>query len=74
MTEEEILTVFFDATEQEIYRPKQKQLRRQYYSAKRKCHTIKPPVVVRNEGKIKAVSKFHPGSVHDKRESTRGNE
>lgn len=65
--EEEIETLFFDATEQPIQRPGSKKPRREYYSGKHKCHTIKHQIAVDEDGKIQAVSRSYPGSVHDKR-------
>ena len=65
LTEEQIITLFVDATDQHIQRPQSKQ--KKYYSGKKKKHTIKNQVVVNSHGKILSVSKSHPGAVHDKK-------
>lgn len=65
--EEEIETLFFDATEQPIQRPSGKKPRRDYYSGKHKRHTIKHQIAVDERGEIRAASRSYPGSVHDKR-------
>lgn len=63
--EDEILELIYDATEQEVYKPKKKQ--KEYYSGKKKKHTIKHQIVISKEGKIKAVSKSFGGKTHDKK-------
>ena len=65
ITEEELLNIFIDATEQQIRRPKRKQ--KEYYSGKKKKHTIKHQLVVNRKGKILSVSNSSPGSKHDKK-------
>lgn len=75
MSEDEIRLAFFDGTEQPTNRPKRKQ--RDWYSGKKKRHTIKHQVVVvkkrkkNDHGKrklrIAAVSKAFTGKTHDKR-------
>jgi hypothetical protein len=74
---EDIRELFFDATERPTRRPKQGQ--REYYSGKKRRHTIKTQVVVARRTKppgpgkkpqrlrIAAVSESFPGSVHDKK-------
>jgi len=74
---EEIRELFFDATERPTRRPKEGQ--REYYSGKKKRHTLKNQVVTARRTKppgpgkkpqrlrIAAVSRTHPGSVHDKK-------
>lgn len=74
---EDIRELFFDATERPTRRPKEGQ--REFYSGKRKRHTIKTQVVVVRRTKppgpgrkprkvrIAAVCPSAPGSVHDKR-------
>ena len=55
-----------DATEQEIPRPKDKRKRKQYYSGKKKRHTIKTQIFIeRNSGQILELSPPVPGSIHD---------
>jgi hypothetical protein len=82
LTEEEILKLFFDGTEQPTNRPKHGQ--RKWYSGKKKRHTMKHQVaVVRRKKKpgrgkkkrkvrIAAVSKAFAGKTHDKRMALRG--
>jgi hypothetical protein len=74
---EDIRELFFDATERPTRRPAKGQ--RDYYSGKKKRHTIKTQVVVVRRTKppgpgekprkvrIAAVSESHPGRVHDKK-------
>jgi len=76
LSEDEIAELFFDGTEQAVHRPKRGQ--RQWYSGKKKRHTIKHQVVVvrrkkkRGRGvhkrriRIAAVSRAFPGRTHDK--------
>lgn len=65
LTEEQLLEIFIDATEQQIQRPQRKQ--KKYYSGKKKRHTIKNQIVVDSKGKILSVSKSTSGAVHDKK-------
>jgi DDE superfamily endonuclease len=77
LAEDEIRELFFDATERPPRRPKRGQ--REFYSGKKKRHTIKAQVVVVRKRKppgpgarprrlrIAAVSESHPGSAHDKK-------
>lgn len=77
VAEDEIRELFFDATERPTRRPKRGQ--KEFYSGKKKRHTIKAQVVVVRKRKppgpdasprrlrIAAVSESHPGSVHDKK-------
>jgi hypothetical protein len=77
LTEDEIREFFFDATERPTRRPKRGQ--REFYSGKKKRHTIKTQVVVVRRCKppgpgvkprrlrIAAVSESCPGTTHDKR-------
>jgi DDE superfamily endonuclease len=74
---EEIRELFFDATERPTRRPEEGQ--REYYSGKKRRHTIKNQVVTARRTKppgpgkkprrlrIAAVSESFPGSVHDKK-------
>jgi hypothetical protein len=74
---EEMRELFFDATERPTRRPERGQ--REFYSGKKKRHTIKDQAVVARRTKppgpgkkprrlrIAAVSESHPGSVHDKK-------
>ena len=66
MSEDEILEVFIDATEQGINRPKTGQ--KHWYSGKKKKHTIKHQIVVSKTGKIKAIGNSATGKTHDKKD------
>jgi hypothetical protein len=77
LAEDEIRELFFDATERPTRRPRRGQ--REFYSGKKKRHTIKAQVVVVRKRKtpgpegeprrlrIAAVSESYPGRVHDKK-------
>jgi hypothetical protein len=77
LAEDEIRELFFDATERPTRRPGRGQ--RQFYSGKKKRHTIKAQLVVVRRRKppgpgvgprrlrIAAVSESFPGRVHDKK-------
>ena len=54
-------------TERRIQRPKDEDEQKDYYSGKKKCHTVKNVVLVDKELKIQFLSETHPGKVHDKR-------
>jgi hypothetical protein len=77
LTEDELRELFFDATERPTRRPERGQ--REFYSGKKRRHTIKTQVVVVRKRKrpgpgakprgvrIAAVSAAFPGKVHDKK-------
>lgn len=65
LTEVELIELFFDSTEQQICSPKHKQ--KNYYSGKKKRHTLKNQLVVLKRGKILSVSKSTAGKLHDKK-------
>jgi hypothetical protein len=54
-----------DATEQRVQRSHDYATQKQYYSGKKKCHTIKTQIVVNEHGRIRHVSDSVPGSTHD---------
>ena len=57
---------FIDSTEQEIQRPKDKRKRKNYYSGKKKRHTVKTQYMVNKEGTILHKSNQHKkGRKHD---------
>ncbi len=61
--------VWLDATEQEVPKPEEKQARKQRFSGKHKCHTLKTQVVTARTSKGRNVI-LHtfgglPGSLHD---------
>lgn len=62
LTPEEV-TLLLDVTEQPIERPKNNQ--GDYYSGKKKRHTLKTEIRVTQEGKIRSVSKAFAGKTHD---------
>ena len=60
------LKAFVDSTEQEIQRPKNKKKQKEYYSGKKKKHTVKIQYMVNKEGKILHKSNQHTkGRKHD---------
>ncbi len=65
LTEDQIAEYFIDATEQPINRPKNNQ--RDYYSGKKKKHTLKNQIVINKNMKITSVSKSVEGNKHDKK-------
>ena len=56
---------FVDSTEQEIPRPKNKKKRKNYYSAKKKKHTVKNQYMVNNQGLILHKTRHEKGKKHD---------
>lgn len=62
MTEDEILELIFDATEQDSEKRKGSG-----YSGKKKRNTVKTQIVVTPAGRIKSVSKSVAGNTHDKK-------
>lgn len=65
LTEKALIELFVDATEQQIQRPKKGQ--KNYYSGKKKKHTLKNQIVINGKGKILSVTKSTPGKKHDKK-------
>lgn len=63
LTKDVIEELLIDATEQSIQRPIKHQ--RQYYSGKKKRHTIKHQIIIDGKGKIHDVSKTEKGKKHD---------
>lgn len=63
VSQEEAQALLMDATEQTIERPERGQKR--YYSGKKKRHCIKNEVITTQGGRIVAVSKSVPATVHD---------
>ena len=62
------LEFIIDGTERPIQRPKDKQRQREYYSGKKKRHTVKNVTIGdRRTRKIKALSRTRPGKTSDKR-------
>jgi hypothetical protein len=72
-TAEEVLKTYpglqfiIDGTERPVRRPKDASKQRQYYSGKKKRHTVKNNIVSdKRTGKIKVLSPTVPGKQHDK--------
>jgi hypothetical protein len=63
LSEEEILQLVVDATEQRTERRK----KGCGYSGKKKSHTVKTQIVVDKKGNIIHISKSVPGNIHDKK-------
>jgi hypothetical protein len=62
------LEFIIDRTERPIQRPKDKKHQREYYSGKKKRHTVKNVTIGdRRTRKIKALSRTQPGKTSDKR-------
>jgi hypothetical protein len=62
------LEFIIDGTERPIQRPKDKERQREFYSGKKKRHTVKNVVITdRRTRKIKALSRTRPGKTSDKR-------
>lgn len=62
------LEFIIDGTERPIQRPKDKARQREFYSGKKKRHTVKNVVITdRRTRKIKALSRTRPGKTSDKR-------
>jgi hypothetical protein len=56
-----------DATKQRISRPGDQEHQREYYSGKKKQHTLKTQRVTDGEHPIRAISEAIPGNMHDKK-------
>ena len=67
LEEEQELSFFHDGTERPIPRPKDKEAQKQYYSGKKKQHTIKNMVVINTLCKILFLSQTCEGKKHDKK-------
>lgn len=65
LTQESVLSLLVDVTEQPIQRPQSKKNRKKYYSGKKKAHTQKIEISMTDKGKIINISKSTPGRVHD---------
>ena len=59
------MKAFIDATEQEIPRPKNKRRRKNYYSGKKKKHTVKTQIMVNKKGVILHKTRHRKGKQHD---------
>ena len=63
LDQSELETIIIDATEIQTQRPSRHQ--RQYYSGKKKKHTLKVEIMTDTKGKILSTSKVVPGRTHD---------
>ena len=61
------LEFMIDGTERPINRPKDKEKQKQYYSGKKKSHTVKNNIITARGGKVVYVSGTHEGKKHDKK-------
>lgn len=63
VSEQEAMDIIIDCTEHPIERPKKGQ--KEYYSGKKKRHTLKTEIKMTEEGEIIHLSNPHPGKQHD---------
>ena len=61
----ELQDVLIDATEQQIQKPKDKQKRKDNYSGKNKCHSLKTQATTSKSGLFLHLSRSVPGKVND---------
>ena len=55
-----------DGTERRLNRPKDKEAQKEYYSGKKKSHTVKNNVISQRQGKVVFLSDTYEGKKHDK--------
>ena len=65
--EEELAIYFHDGTERPIPRPKDKELQKEYYSGKKKQHTVKNIVIINTQSEICFLTTTCEGKKHDKK-------
>lgn len=65
--EEELAIYFHDGTERPIPRPKDKGRQKEYYSGKKKQHTVKNIVIINTQGAIRFLTTTCEGKKHDKK-------
>lgn len=61
------LEFMIDGTERPINRPKDKDKQKDYYSGKKKKHSVKNIIINERGGKVVYLSDTHPGKKHDKK-------
>lgn len=61
------LEFIIDGTERPINRPKDNEKQKDYYSGKKKAHTVKNNLIVERKGKIRYLSDTYEGKRHDKK-------
>lgn len=59
------LLAILDATEQAIERPADDETQQEYYSGKKKRHTVKTQVLVNAQGEVAAITPAEPGKMAD---------
>lgn len=59
------LRAFLDAMEQTIERPKDKEKQQEYYSGKKKRHTVKTQIIANSWGEVAAITPAVPGKTSD---------
>ena len=65
ISRKEAEALIVDCTEQPIQRPGTDAKQREYYSGKKKRHTVKTEYIVTRKGRIVSASSSYPGSHHD---------
>lgn len=60
------LEFIIDGTERRLNRPKDKDAQKEYYSGKKKSHTVKNNVISQRRGKVVFLSDTYEGKKHDK--------
>jgi len=65
LTSDKVMKLLADVTEQPTQRPKKSSKKRQSYSGKKKRHTLKVELIMKDDGQIINVSRSRPGRVHD---------
>lgn len=63
LTQDKVLSILADVTEISTQRPKKKQ--KEKYSGKKKRHTLKSELAIREDGKIIHLSRVYGGRTHD---------
>lgn len=61
------LEFFIDGTERPIWRPKDNEKQKKYYSGKKKRHTVKNNIISDRNGKVQYLSGTYEGKKHDKK-------
>jgi hypothetical protein len=60
------VSMFMDVTQRRIGRSKDYQVQKEYYSGKKRCHTIKNLLITNLAGEIIYLGETFEGSIHDK--------
>ena len=60
------LELIIDGSEGRLNRPKDKEAQKEYYSGKKKSHTVKNNVISQRQGKVVFLSDTYEGKKHDK--------